>query len=191
MDANVNIERVELCWLNPAEYNPRKRLKPGDDEYERLKRSIQEFGYVDPIICNADGTIIGGHQRFFVLQDIGAKEADVSIVDLDKSKEKALNIALNKISGDWDDDKLKDLLKDLDVEGFELSLTGFSDDELSDLLGDVELDTEAIEDNYDFEKEVPARAKLHEVWQLGAHRVICGDATSEEDVNKVLNGGGN
>ena len=189
MEANVNIERVQLSWLNPAEYNPRKRLRPGDAEYERLKTSIQQFGYVDPIICNADGTIIGGHQRFFVLQDIGAKEADVSIVDLDKAKEKALNIALNKISGDWNDEKLKTLLQDLDAEGFELSLTGFSDDELSDLLGDVELETDAVEDDYDFEKEVPARAKIHEVWQLGVHRVICGDATSEEDVNKVLNGG--
>ena len=98
--AAIKQERRRIEALNPAEYNPRKRLQPGDDEYESLKRSIEAFGYVDPIIINADGTVIGGHQRLNVLNDLGYTEVDVSVVNVDKNTEKALNIALNKIAGD-------------------------------------------------------------------------------------------
>lgn len=97
-------ERRNIADLKPAEYNPRKSLQPGDPEYESLKRSIETFGYVDPIIVNKDGTVIGGHQRLSVLVDLGYTEADVAVVDLSKHDEKALNIALNKISGEWDED---------------------------------------------------------------------------------------
>jgi len=109
-------------------------------EYEKLKNSIKKFGYVDPIIVNADGTIIGGHQRFFVLQDLGYEEVECVTVNLSKTDEKALNIALNKISGEWDEEKLKALLGDLNLEQFDLSLTGFEDDELTELIGDVNPD---------------------------------------------------
>lgn len=112
-------------------------MKPGDDEYESLKRSIEVFGYVDPIIINSDGTVIGGHQRLNVLIDLGYSEADVAVVDLNKSDEKALNIALNKIAGEWDTEKLAAIFAELDVEGFELGLTGFGDDEISNILGSV------------------------------------------------------
>lgn len=127
--AAIKQERRRIDELKPAEYNPRKRLRPGDEEYERLKRSIETFGYVDPIIINADGTVIGGHQRLFVLQDLGYQEADVAVVTLNKADEKALNIALNKISGEWDEEKLAAIFADLDVENYDLSLTGFSADE--------------------------------------------------------------
>ena len=111
--AAVKQERWKIADLRPAEYNPRKRLQPGDEEYERLKRSVETFGYVDPIIINADGTVIGGHQRLFVLQDLGYHEADVSVVSLNKNDEKALNIALNKISGEWDEEKLAAIFSEL------------------------------------------------------------------------------
>lgn len=88
--ASVRQERWKIADLFPAEYNPRKQLRPGDDDYERLKRSIQTFGYVDPIIINSDGTVIGGHQRLTVLQDLGYTEADVAVVSLNKNDEKAL-----------------------------------------------------------------------------------------------------
>lgn len=88
----MEIETRRLADLKPADYNPRKKLEPGDPEYEKIARSIEEFGYCDPIIINRDGTIIGGHQRTQVLLDMGAETADCVVVDLDPDKEKALNI---------------------------------------------------------------------------------------------------
>ena len=96
----MEIERRKVDELKAAEYNPRKDLRPGDAEYEKLKRSIQEFGYVEPVIWNKrTGTVVGGHQRLKVMKDLGYEEVDCVVVDLDEKKEKALNIALNKISG--------------------------------------------------------------------------------------------
>lgn len=187
----MNTKTMKLADLSPAKYNPRVKLEPGMPEYEKLKNSIQKFGYVDPIIVNADGTIIGGHQRFFVLQDLGYKEVECVTVDLNKTDEKALNIALNKISGDWNEEKLKELLQDLDAEEFEMSLTGFDESELNDVLGRANLSGSAEEDDYDFSKKVPSKVKEKEVWQLGAHRLMCGDATSVDDVNILTMGGGN
>ena len=110
MDQKLRTERRKLADLKAAEYNPRKALTPDDAEYQKIRRSIEEFGYVDPIIINEDGTIIGGHQRATVLKDLGYQEVDVVVVALDKQREKALNIALNKITGEWDEVKLKALL---------------------------------------------------------------------------------
>ena len=115
----MEIERRKVDELKAAEYNPRKDLRPGDAEYEKLKRSIQEFGYVEPVIWNKrTGTVVGGHQRLKVMKDLGYEEVDCVVVDLDEKKEKALNIALNKISGEWDNDLLANLLKDLDGSGY-------------------------------------------------------------------------
>lgn len=99
---------------------------------------------MDPIIINADGTVIGGHQRLFVLRDLGYQEADVAVVELSKADEKALNIALNKISGEWDQEKLAEIFVGLDVEGYDLSLTGFSDSELTRIFSS--LDVEGVEE---------------------------------------------
>ena len=94
----MNIQKISVDKLNPAEYNPRKDLKPGDKEYEKLKRSIEEFGYVEPVIWNQKtGNVVGGHQRLKVLLDLGQTEIDCVVVDLDPQREKALNLALNKI----------------------------------------------------------------------------------------------
>lgn len=98
----MRFETKRLSELKPAEYNPRKKLQPGDPEFEKIARSIEEFGYVDPIIINKDGTIIGGHQRCAVMEHLGYTEAEVVVLDLDKNREKACNIALNKIVGEWD-----------------------------------------------------------------------------------------
>lgn len=135
--------------MKPAEYNPRKRLRPGDEEYESLKRSIETFGYVDPIIVNGDGTVIGGHQRLFVLTDLGYSEADVAVVNLSKSDEKALNIALNKISGEWDESKLAEIFSELNVAGYDATVTGYDSDEVSNILGFMaqEIAGEAKEEN--------------------------------------------
>lgn len=121
--------------LLPAKYNPRKDLKSGDKEYEKIKRSIAEFGYVDPIVWNKrTGHIIGGHQRLKILQEMGIKQIGVSVVDLNEEKEKALNLALNKVGGDWDMPKLKDLLEKLDTGMFDVTVTGFDEEEIEQLM---------------------------------------------------------
>ena len=133
----MNIEKMKLSELRSAEYNPRVELKPGMEEYEKLKQSILEFGFVDPPIFNKrTGNLVGGHQRVTVAKDLGIGEIEVSIVDLPIEKEKALNIALNKISGQWDEDKLVELLEEFNTD--ELPLTGFNQEELDDLLSDLD-----------------------------------------------------
>lgn len=133
MKTKLNIQERPLSQLRPSDYNPRVALRPEDEEYQRIKRSIETYGYVDPIIINSDGTIIGGHQRYNVLLDLGYDTTQVVLVDIDKDSEKALNIALNKICGEWDDEKLCSLLLDLDLNGYDFSLTGFTSSELEDL----------------------------------------------------------
>jgi ParB-like chromosome segregation protein Spo0J len=131
----MEFKKININQLKPAKYNPRKNLKPGDPEYDKIKRSIQEFGYVEPIIQNKrTGNIVGGHQRLKVLKELGETEIDCVIVDMDEAQEKALNIALNKISGQWDIPMLKDLLQELDNGAFNMALTGFDVQELEDLM---------------------------------------------------------
>src|SRR5690554_120851 len=120
----MRIEKRKIDELIPATYNPRKDLTIDDAEYKKIKRSIETFGYVDPIIVNErTGVIIGGHQRLKVLKDLGYEEIEVSVVNLDEKQEKALNIALNKIEGEWDNEKLKDLLEELDDAKIDMELT--------------------------------------------------------------------
>ena len=110
----MQIEKLKIEQLIPSDYNPRKDLKPGDAEYDKLKRSIEQFGYVEPLIWNkVTGHVVGGHQRLKVLIDMGITEVECVVVELPETKEKALNVALNKISGDWDKDKLALLIADL------------------------------------------------------------------------------
>lgn len=133
---NLRRERRLLASLHPADYNPRKALKPTDPEFKNIERSLREFGYVDPIIINDDGTIIGGHQRATVLQALGYTDADVIVLSLSKEDEKALNIALNKIGGEWDMEKLNEALGDLSaLSTLDVSVTGYSQPELEIILG--------------------------------------------------------
>ena len=85
----MQIEKIHVGMLKAAAYNPRKSLKPGDAEYEKLKRSIQEFGYVEPVIWNkATGNVVGGHQRLTVLMNLGVTEVDCVVVELDDKRDK-------------------------------------------------------------------------------------------------------
>jgi len=163
--------------------------------HEKLKRSIQEFGYVEPVIFNeTTGNVVGGHQRLSVLRDLGHTEVDCVIITLDEQREKALNVALNKIQGRWDDDKLAALLSDLEATSFDVTLTGFDAAEIDELLNAFYA-KEAIEDtDFDEEKahaEIKASGAVTQpgdIWELGHHRLICGDATKPEDVAKLLKG---
>ncbi len=134
----MNIQIINIEKLKAAEYNPRKDLKPEDEEYQKIKKSIIEFGYVEPIIVNSDMTVIGGHQRLKVLKDLNHHNIECVIVDLDKDKEKALNIALNKISGEWDYDKLEDLFSELKESNYDLTSTGFDEKEINKIFKEAE-----------------------------------------------------
>lgn len=183
----MEIKELSLKELKPAAYNPRKKLKNGDKEYEKIKQSLLKFGYVDPIIVNKDMTVIGGHQRLTVLKDLDYETAKCVIVDLPKEDEKALNIALNKITGQWDDTLLADLLLDLQESDFNLDLTGFEPPEIDEILSNVH-DKELSEDEFDVEEELkkPTVSRHGDVWQLGKHRVICGDSTKSETYDQLL-----
>lgn len=184
----MNIQKISIEKLKPAEYNPRKDLKPEDEEYQKIKRSLIEFGYVAPVIVNSDMTVIGGHQRLKVLKELGYTEIECNIVDLDKNKEKALNIALNKISGEWDNDKLEKLLAELKGEEIDMDITGFSFDEVDNILKDI---TGSKEDDFDIEQALneidEPVSKVGDVWILGKHRLMCGDGTQKENVDKLMN----
>jgi len=186
----MNIEQKNVKDLIPADYNPRKDLKPGDPEYEKLKRSIEQFGYVEPVIWNSQtGRVVGGHQRLKVLMDMGIEEVDVVVVDMPEDKEKALNIALNKISGDWDNDKLALLIADLQGTDFDVSLTGFEPAELEALFRD-DVKNGVSEDDFDVDAELskPVFTKAGDIWTLGEHRLICGDSTKAETYDLLLPG---
>ena len=184
----MEIKELPLKELKPAAYNPRKKLKKGDKEYEKIKQSLLKFGYVDPILVNEDLTVIGGHQRLTVLKDLDYETAKCVIVKLSKEDEKALNIALNKITGQWDEALLADLLLDLQESDFNLDLTGFEPPEIDDILSNVH-DKELSEDEFDVEEELkkPTLSRHGDIWQLGKHRVICGDSTKAETYKQLLN----
>lgn len=189
----MKFERRKLADLRPAEYNPRKKLTPDDPEYIQIRNSLNEFGYADPIVINGDGTIIKGHQRRNVMMDLGYTEAEVIILDIqDKAKEKALNIALNKITGKWDNAILKDLLVELDLEGYDFSVTGFQRPDLEDLIQELDIPPEAIEDDFDPDeaaKDIDALTTMAgDIWRLGRHRLMCGDSTNPEDICRLMDG---
>lgn len=176
--------------MKPAAYNPRKKLQKGDKEYEKIKNSIQEFGYVEPVIVNYDMTVIGGHQRLTVLRDLGYKDVQCVVLHIeDENKVKALNVALNKITGLWDEQLLADLIKDLQGVNFNTDLTGFDAPEIEQLFSRVH-NKEIKEDDFDVESELkkPAVAKAGDIWLLGRHRVICGDSTKPETYKRLLEG---
>lgn len=122
---------MKLAELNPAAYNPRVELKPGDPEYEALKRSILTFGNVEPIVWNErTGNLVGGHQRRNVMLAEGIEEDTVGVVDLDEEDEKILNVLLNKVKGIWDVSKLVALIDEIKAAGGDPTLTGFTELEI-------------------------------------------------------------
>lgn len=187
------IQKVSADRLNPAAYNPRRDLKPGDKDYEKLKRSIEEFGFVEPVVWNqATGNVVGGHQRLKVLLDMGETEIDCVVVDLDSQREKALNLALNRIQGGWDETKLAAVMADLDASDFDVSFTGFDAEEIDALMNRF-YSAEAAEDDFDqgkaeaeIESAGGATTQPGDLWQLGDHRLLCGDPSSAEDMARLM-----
>ena len=141
----MRIEKKKLKDLNRAAYNPRINLMPGDAEYDNLRDNIKDFGFIIPIIWNErTGNVVGGHQRLTVLENEGVEEVEVSVVDLDDKQEKQLNIALNKIDGEWDNDMLAELLVEL---GDDAGRTGFSQYEIDQITNNIDnlLDSDTVD----------------------------------------------
>lgn len=172
----------KVADLLPAGYNPRKMT---ENERRDLEDSIKEFGTVVPVVLNIgsrENVLIGGHQRAVIYADLGIDEIDVMVPsrELDEREEKTLNLRLNKNLGSWDDDLLKAMDMDL------LLSVGFGDEELQSLFDDVD----TVDDEFDVEKALKetkaARVKPGELWQLGEHRLLVGDSTDAEQVQKLM-----
>ena len=168
-------------------YNPRKI---SDHDLAALQRSLRFFGTVEPIVVNRrSGHIVGGHQRVRAAEAEGIEALPVVYVDLDDSSEKQLNLALNRISGEWDLEKLAAVLGDLERAGADLGLTGFTDAEIEELTrgldepGDGLTDPDAIPEPPD----EPA-TQLGDLIILGEHRLLCGDSADPEQVDRLLDG---
>lgn len=133
--------------LKPSDYNPRINLDVEDPEYLSIKASIEEFGIVEPLIWNSkSGNLVGGHQRLAVLTDLGITDVPVVEVEVDDKQERALNIALNKIKGRWDEDKLGALVKTVVEFGFDPATIGFTSEEFENILLTVEAAAQAVID---------------------------------------------
>ncbi|MED4628039.1 site-specific DNA-methyltransferase [Bacillus pumilus] len=192
----MNIKTIPVHKINPAPYNPRIDLQPGDPEYDTLKNSMKKFGYVDPLVWNErTGHLVGGHQRFKILMEDTPSEILVSVVSLNDQDEKALNVALNKISGHWDENKLEKLLTELKDNNLDLEIIGFTEEEYEDLLDSVSIENEIViveEDNFDVQEALDnikePETKYGDVWRLGRHTLVCGDATKIEDVDRLMSG---
>ena len=188
----MEIVKVDINELISPEYNPRQIT---DDEMEKLKNSINEFGYVAPIIVNKyNNHIIGGNQRYEALKSLGYTDVDVIFVDEpDLNREKALNIALNKISGEWDFVKLADIIDELELNDFDIPLTGFDEQELENFYIEEENPkehepVEVAEDDYDEPDDLEVTVQTGDIYILGNHRLMCGDSTKKEDVALLMEG---
>jgi len=191
---NMKIQKISIDKINPASYNPRKDLKPDDKEYKQLVKSMSEYGCVEPLVWNKrTGNLVGGHQRFKVILAQGAKDAQVSVVNLSIEKEKMLNIALNKISGDWNRTKLAELIDELvKTPQIEIETVGFDMPEAEQLIADILGNTELSEDT-DLQAQLnaglPVITRPGDLIELGLnkeHRILCGDVTKPADVAKLM-----
>lgn len=177
----MKLETIKLTELNPAEYNPREISK---DEFEGLKESLKTFGQQENLIVNKDMTIISGHQRYEAMKALDWEVAVCNVVDLDKHQEKKLNVMMNStaISGKYDDLKLAEILEELKLDDDYESLR-------LDVLEPLDLsDVEVEEDEAPEVSSEPPVSKLGEVYQLGRHRVMCGDSTDRANVELLMDG---
>lgn len=182
MKKDIKIVQVKISELKPASYNPRKLSQ---SQYNQIKKSLTEFGFVDPVIVNENidrkNTIIGGHQRVKVWADMGNDTIPAVYIDLNEKKERELNIRLNKNTGEWDIEKLLDEFDKTDLLEF-----GFEDDELAEFSQNL-IPEEAIEDNYEIPDEIKTDIVTGDLIEIGQHRLLCGDSTKIDDVDKLLN----
>jgi len=182
----MKIIKKKTADLKAAPYNPRVDIRKDKKFYEALYKSITKFGYVEPIIWNKQtGNVVGGNQRLAILEDSNKEEVEVVEVDLSLDDEKALNIALNKVSGDWDDDKLNTLLNELSSHDYLMDLTGFTDEELEGIIN-IDNTEESFDTEEALQRESKYKVESGEIYILGNHTLMCGDSTKEGDIKALL-----
>jgi len=190
---SLTVEEVAIDLLRPDPANPRRI---SDDELDALERSLRQFGFVQPVLARReDGVVIGGHQRLVAARRLGLTSVPVIWLDISVDQARLLGLALNKISGTWDDALLARLLADLQATpDLDLSLSGFGEDEVKELLRSLEVrERRERPEAFDLEEALEEarrapRTKPGDLWTLGDHRLLCGDATSAEDVARLLDG---
>jgi DNA modification methylase len=189
----LTVEQVPIDALRPDPANPRRI---SDEELDSLERSIRQFGFVQPVLARKeDNTVIGGHQRLVAARRLGLANVPVTYLDISIEQARLLNLALNKISGSWDDQLLARLLADLQSSpSVDISLSGFGEDEIKDLLRSLETreKRERVE-SFDLDQALEEarrepRSKVGDLWVLGDHRLLCGDATDPLAVARLLDG---
>ena len=183
----MQIKKAPVKDLVSPDWNPRQITT---EELEKLKTSLEEFGYIEPIIVNdVNNHVVGGNQRLRALIALGYDEVDCVYVHIeDINKEKACNVALNKISGDWDEDKLRTVLEDIELSPIDIKLTGFDELELTEL--EVKEPITVHEDDFiiEDEEDMEVNVKEGDLFKLGEHYLLCGDSTNEANVNRLMNG---
>ena len=190
---HLTIEHVELDRLKPDPFNPRRIA---EQELDALTRSIQEFGFVDPIIARReDRAVIGGHQRLLAARRLGLASVPVIFVDLSPEQAKLLNLALNRISGDWDQELLARLLAELnETPDVDITLSGFGEDEIAKLLKSLDSrERRERPETFDFdaaweEAAADPGVRRGDIWLLGDHRLMCGDSADRGDVTRLVAG---
>jgi DNA modification methylase len=189
--ATLSIDHVAIDSLNPDPANPRRI---SDAELEALTRSVREFGFVQPVVVRRqDYTVIGGHQRLLAARKLGLKLVPVIFLDVTQEQARLLNIALNKISGEFDEELLARMLDDL-KEAADLTITGFTEDDLDALLKGLDArEKREKPESFDVDAALEAaraatRARHGQLWALGDHRLLIGDAGDTAAVQRLLDG---
>ena len=182
----MKVELAPIDTIKPYPNNPRKL---SETAIEKVAQSIQEFGFRQPIVIDKDRIIVVGHTRYRASKKLGYKQVPITIAEnLTKEQINAYRIADNRTNEEakWDEELLKMELKELDYKDFDLKMTGFDDKQINDLLFEEKQGLTDDDDVPDTPEE--PITKLGDIWQLGKHRLLCGDATKEEDVNKLMDG---
>ena len=180
------LEIIDISKLIPYVNNARTH---SDEQIKKIQASLREFGFVNPVLIDKNYGIIAGHGRVEAAKREGLTQVPCVWVDhLTEAQKKAYILADNRLALDagWDIDVLKVELEELKEINFDIDLTGFNSDELSDIFGEEEL--EAVEDDYEVELPEEPKTKLGDIYQLGRHRLMCGDSTDKATVEKLMNG---
>jgi len=196
--ADLRVEQAPIDSLIPWPGNPRIMTEA---ERAKLRRSIERFGFVEPVVARRrDRVMIGGHQRWLVAKEMGLTTVPVVFVEVSEAEARALNLALNKISGEWDVPRLGELLEDLrDLPDFDHTLSGFDDREIEEILTELERDKmpDPYEETFDVAAAMlqdqrlgaPTRVGVGQVWELGRHRLLCADSLVPGHLQALLGDG--
>ena len=187
MKTTTEMQLVPIEKLVPYVNNARTH---SPEQVNKLRSSLREFGFINPVIIDRDYGVIAGHGRILAAKEENIKEVPCVFADhLTEAQKKAYIIADNRMAMDagWDEELLRVEIEALQAEAFDLSLTGFDEKELSDLFKD---DTDVEDDDFDVDSELkePAVTQMGDVWTLGRHRLVCGDSTKEETYETLMQG---